>query len=101
MLKKYNIHSKDDSKLYRKHFTIKGHLSRRNNLILERDNILNSLTIYQVRSAFDFNYSFVGADNIIVMLKVKAIGNMGTILKEDIANKAVNNVVYRRVLLRS
>lgn len=46
MLKKYNIRSKDDGKLYRKHFTIKGYLSYRNDLIPERDDVFNGLTIY-------------------------------------------------------
>jgi hypothetical protein len=46
-----------------------------------------------VRGAFDFNYSFISANSVIAVLKVKVMGNVGTILKEDIADRAINNVV--------
>jgi hypothetical protein len=53
-----------------------------------------------VHSAFDFNHSFVGANGVVAVLEVEAVGDVGTVLKEDITDRAVNNVVYRRVLSR-
>jgi hypothetical protein len=93
MLKKHNIRKRDNGKLYQEHLSTGDHPSRRNNFIPERDNILNSLTIYQVHSAFDLNDSLVGANSVVAILKVKAKGDVGAMLKEDIADRTVNNVV--------
>jgi hypothetical protein len=100
MLKKHDIRGRDNGELHRKHVTIRGHPGRWNDLIPEGDDVLNGLTIHQVRGAFNFDHSFVGADGVVVVLEVEAVGDIGTVLKEDIANRAVDDVVHGRVLSR-
>jgi hypothetical protein len=46
-----------------------------------------------VYSAFDFDNSFVSAYSIVAVLEVEAENDVSFVLKEDIANKAVNNVI--------
>jgi hypothetical protein len=48
-----------------------------------------------VYSAFNLNNSFVSANSIVAVLEVEAEGEVGSVLKEDFADRAVNNVVDR------
>jgi hypothetical protein len=53
-----------------------------------------------VRGAFDFDHGFVGADGVVAVLEVEAVGDVGTVLEEDIADGAVDDVVDGRGLSR-
>ena len=100
MLKKHDIRCRDDGELHREHLATGGHPGRRNDLVPERDDVLDSLTIHQVRGAFDFDHGFVGADGVVAVLEVEAVGDVGTVLEEDIADGAVDDVVDGRGLSR-
>jgi hypothetical protein len=89
MLKKHNIRRRDNAEL---------HPGRRNDLVPEGDDVLDSLTIHQVRGAFDLDDGLVGADGVVVMLKVEAEGDVGAVLEEDITDGTVDDVVDGRGL---
>jgi hypothetical protein len=96
--KKYDIRRRDNSELHREHLATRRHPSRRNDLVPEGDDILDGLTIHQVRSAFDLDDSLVGADGVVTVLEVEAEGDVGAVLKEDIADGTVDDVVDGRGL---
>src|ERR1700730_6895569 len=93
MLKEHNIPSRDNSELHQKHLATGGHLGGQNNLVPKGDNVLDGLIIYQVCSSFDFDNSLVGADSVVAVREVEAESEVGSVLEEDIADRAVDNVV--------
>ena len=95
MQKKHYIRGRDDGKLHWEYLTIRGHPGRRNNLVPKGDNVLDSLTIHQVRGAFDFDNCFVGADGVVAVLEVEAVGHVGVVLEEDIPDGTIDDVVNR------
>jgi hypothetical protein len=98
MLKKYNIYRRDNGELYREHLATGDHPGHRNDLIPEGDDVLDGLTIHQVRGAFDLNDGLVGTDGVVAILKVEAEGDVGAVLEEDITDGTVDNVVDGRGL---
>jgi len=95
MLKKHNIPGRDDGELHREHLATRGHLGSGNDLVPKGDDVLDGLTIHQVRGAFDLDDGLVSADGVVAVLEVEAEGEMGGVLKEDIADWAVDNVIDR------
>jgi hypothetical protein len=93
MLKKHNIRSRDNSKLHREHLATGSHPGSRNDLVPEGDDVLDCLTIHQVCGAFDLDDGLVGADGVVAVLEVEAEGNVGAVLKENIADGTVDDVV--------
>lgn len=49
-------------------------------------------------SAFHFNNGFIDADAVVAMLQIKAKSEIGGVFEEDIAYRAVHDVVDRRSL---
>ena len=98
MLKKHNIRSRDNSKLHREHLATGSHPGRRNDLVPEGDDVLDGLTIHQVHGAFDLDDGIVGADGVVAVLEVEAEGNVGAVLKENIADGTGDDVVDGRGL---
>jgi len=90
MQKKHYIRGREDGELYWEHLTIGGHPGRRNDLVPEGYNVLDSLTIHQVRSAFSFDNRFVSADGVVAVLEVEADGHVGIVLEEDITDGTVD-----------
>jgi hypothetical protein len=93
MLKKHNIQGRDDGKLHWEHLATRGHLDRGNDLIPEGDNVLDGLIIHQVHSAFDLDDGLVDANSVVVVKEVEAVGEVGGMLEEDVADRAVDDVV--------
>ena len=98
MAKKGDIRRRDGSELHRQHLITAGHPGRRGNVVPERDDILHGLNIHQMRGAFDLNDGLTSTDGVVTVLEVKAEGEMGAMLKEDITDRAVNNIVDGRGL---
>ena len=98
MLKKHDILGRDDGELHRERLAPGGHPSRRNDLVPEGDDVLNGLTTHQVRGASDLDYGFAGADGMVAVLEVEAEGEVGGVLEEDFADRAVDAVVGRQGL---
>ena len=93
MLKKHNIHSKDNRKFHWEHVTTGSYSYRWNALLPERDDVLNNLTIYQVRGAFNLDDSLTGANGVMTVLKIETEDDTGTVLEKDITDGTVNDVV--------
>jgi len=51
-----------------------------------------------VGGAFDLDDGFIGADGMVAVLEVEAEGEVSSVLKEDIADGAVDDVVDGRGL---
>jgi len=49
-----------------------------------------------VRGTFDLEDGLAGADSVVAVLKVEAESDMSNVLKEDITDGAVNDVVDGR-----
>lgn len=98
MLKKDYIPGRDNCKLHREHVTVGGHPGCWNDLVPQGDNVLHSLTIHQMCSAFDFDDGFVSADSMVTVLEVEAKGQVGIMLEKDIADRTVDDVVNERSL---
>jgi hypothetical protein len=92
MLKKHDILGRDDE-LHREHLASRSHPGRRNDLVPEGDDVLDGLTIHQVRGAFDPDDGLIGADGVVAVPEVEAEGDLGTVLEEDIADGTVDDVV--------
>jgi hypothetical protein len=45
-----------------------------------------------VRSAFDLDDGLVGADGVVAVLEVEAVGDVGAVLEEDVADGTFNDV---------
>ena len=100
MLKKHDIRGRDDGELHWEHLATGGHPGRRNDLVPEVGDVLDSLTIHQVRSAFHLDDGLVGADGVVAVLEVEAEGEIGGVLEEDAANGAVDDVIEGRGLYK-
>jgi len=98
VLKKYDIPGRDEGELHRVYHTIRAHSGRRNDAVPEGDDLLDGLTIHQVRGAFDFDDSFIGAGGMVAVLEVEAVGDVSAVLEEDIADGTVDDVVDGRGL---
>lgn len=79
----HDIRGRINSELHWEHLPIKGHPSRRNDLVPEGDDVLDGLTIQQVRGAFDLDHGFVVADNVVTVLEVEAEGDVSGVLEEN------------------
>jgi hypothetical protein len=53
-----------------------------------------------VRGAFHLNNSLAGANSIVAVLEVKAEDDISHILKEDVADRAIYNILDRRGLYK-
>jgi hypothetical protein len=100
MLKKHDIRGRDNGELHREHLATGGHPGRRNDLVPEGDDVLDGLTIHQVRGAFDLDDGLVGADGVVAVMEVEAEGEMSGVLEEDVADGAVDDVVDGRGLYK-
>jgi hypothetical protein len=76
------------------------HPGRQNDLVPQGSDVLDGLTIHQVRGAFHLDDGLVGADGVVAVLEVEAEGDIGRMLEEDIADGAVNDVVDGRALYK-
>jgi hypothetical protein len=98
MLKKRGILGRDDGELYWEYLATGSHLGRRNDLVPEGGDALDGHTIHHVRGTFDLDDGFVGADGVVAVLEVEAEGDVDAVLKEDIADRTVDDVVDGRGL---
>jgi hypothetical protein len=53
-----------------------------------------------VRGAFDLDNGLVGADGMVTVKEVEAEGEVGGVLEEDVADRAVDDVVDGRGLYK-
>lgn len=60
----------------------KGHPSCRNDLVSKGGHILYRLIIHQVRGASNLDDDLVGADGVVEVLKVEAVGEIGVVLED-------------------
>ena len=64
----------------------------------KEDDVLDGLTVHQVRGAFDLDDGLISTDGVVAVLEVEAEGDVGTVLGGDIADGTVNDVVDGRGL---
>ena len=98
MLKKPDIHSRDDGELHREHLPAGGHPGRRNDLVSEGNNVFDGRASHQVRGAFNFDDGLIGADGVVAVLEVEAEGEVGGVFEKDFADGAVDDGIDRRCL---
>jgi hypothetical protein len=100
MPKEHDIPGRNDRELYREYLATGGYLGGRNHLIPDGDDVLDGLTIHQVLGAFNLDDGFVRANGVVAVLEVEAEGEVGSVLEEDIADGAVDDVVDGRGLYK-